>query len=51
MRRGIGMKAAMLFAAGALATGVTGMWENRSDLSSHIAHSGGMPSGYWEFVK
>ena len=51
MRRGIGMDATMLFAAGAFDSGVAGMWGNRSDLSSHIAHSGGMPSGYWEFVK
>ena len=27
----------MLFAAGALDSGVPGMWGNRSDLSSHIA--------------
>jgi hypothetical protein len=30
------MEATKLFAAVALATGVAGMWENRSDLSSHI---------------
>ena len=30
------MEAAMLFAAGAFDSGVAGMWENRSDLSSHI---------------
>jgi len=45
MRRGTGMEATMLFAA------VVGMWENRSDPSSHIAHAGGMPSGHWEVVK
>ena len=51
MRRRTGMDAAMLFATVALDSGVAGILEDRPDLSSHIAHSGGMPSGYWEFVK
>ena len=36
MRRGTGMEATMLFAVVELDSGVACMWENRSDLSSHI---------------
>ena len=37
MRRGIGMEAAILFAAAALTAGESGMLENRSALFSNIA--------------